>query len=236
MTAAAAPSLLVSSAPGRWVLAVTVLGSGIASLDATVVNIALPSIGRQFHAGTSTLQWIMTGYTLTLAAFLLVGGTLGDRFGRRRVYLTGVVWFALASAACGFAPDGLALIVTRVLQGVGAALLVPGSLAILEASFAPADRSRAIGAWSGLSGVATAAGPLLGGFLITAATPGATTAPNTQAARSSGRRCADMTMRTVTRTLGGRSAHGPGSADSTGRSWFIRPVAVASCPSCADVR
>jgi Major Facilitator Superfamily len=169
MTAVAAPSLLVSSAPGRWVLAVTVLGSGIASLDATVVNVALPSIGRQFHAGVGTLQWVMTGYTLTLAAFLLIGGTLGDRFGRRRVYLTGVAWFALASAACGFAPDATALIITRVLQGVGAALLTPGSLAILAASFALGDRSRAIGAWSGLSGVATAAGPLLGGYLITAA-------------------------------------------------------------------
>jgi EmrB/QacA subfamily drug resistance transporter len=169
MTTADAPFLRVSSAPGRWVLTVTVLGSGIASLDATVVNIALPSIGRQFHASTSTLQWVMTGYTLTLAAFLLIGGTLGDRFGRRRVYLTGIVWFALASAGCGFAPDALALIVTRVLQGVGAALLTPGSLAILEASFAPDDRSRAIGAWSGLSGVAIAVGPLLGGYLITAA-------------------------------------------------------------------
>ena len=161
--------MLVSSAPGRWVLAVTVLGSGIASMDATVVNIALPTIGRDFHTGVGALQWVMTGYTLTLAAFLLIGGTLGDRFGRRRVYLTGVVWFALASAACGFAPGALFLIVTRMLQGVGAALLTPGSLAILEASFAPDDRSRAIGAWSGLSGVATAAGPLLGGYLITAA-------------------------------------------------------------------
>jgi EmrB/QacA subfamily drug resistance transporter len=169
MSTANGPSLLVSSAPGRWVVAVTVLGSGIASLDATVVNIALPSIGRQFHAGVGALQWVMTGYTLTLAAFLLIGGSLGDRLGRRRVYLAGVVWFALASAACGFAPDALALIITRVLQGVGAALLTPGSLAILEASFAPADRGRAIGAWSGLSGVATAAGPLLGGYLITAA-------------------------------------------------------------------
>ena len=169
MATADNPSLLVSSAPGRWVLAVTVLGSGIASLDATVVNIALPTIGRDFHTGVGALQWVMTGYTLTLAAFLLIGGTLGDRFGRRRVYLTGVVWFALASAACGFAPGALFLIVTRMLQGVGAALLTPGSLAILEASFAPDDRSRAIGAWSGLSGVATAAGPLLGGYLITAA-------------------------------------------------------------------
>jgi EmrB/QacA subfamily drug resistance transporter len=169
MTAVDAPSLLLSSAPGRWVLAVTVLGSGIASLDATVVNIALPAIGRDFHTGVAALQWVMTGYTLTLAAFLLIGGSLGDRLGRRRIYLIGVVWFALASAACGLAPSALFLIITRVLQGVGAALLTPGSLAILEASFAPADRNRAIGAWSGLSGVATAAGPLLGGYLITAA-------------------------------------------------------------------
>jgi len=165
----AAPALLLSSAPGRWVVAVTVLGSGIASLDATVVNIALPAIGRDFHTGVAALQWVMTGYTLTLAAFLLIGGALGDRFGRRRVYLTGVVWFALASAACGFAPGALFLITTRMLQGVGAALLTPGSLAILEASFTVGDRGRAIGAWSGLSGVATAAGPLLGGYLITAA-------------------------------------------------------------------
>jgi EmrB/QacA subfamily drug resistance transporter len=168
-TASPVPSLLVSSAPGRWVVAVTVLGSGIASLDATVVNIALPTIGRDFHTGVGALQWVMTGYTMTLAAFLLIGGSLGDRFGRRRVYLTGVVWFALASAACGFAPGAVVLIITRVLQGVGAALLTPGSLAILEASFAPAERGRAIGAWSGLSGVAVAAGPVLGGYLITAA-------------------------------------------------------------------
>ena len=150
-------------------LAITVLGSGIAALDATVVNIALPAIGRDFHTGIAALQWVMTGYTLTLAAFLLIGGSLGDRFGRRKVYLIGIVWFALASAACGFAPTALFLIVTRVLQGVGAALLTPGSLAILEASFVPADRARAIGAWSGLGGVAVAAGPLIGGYLISAA-------------------------------------------------------------------
>jgi EmrB/QacA subfamily drug resistance transporter len=155
--------------PGRWVLAVTVLGSGIAALDATVVNIALPTIGRDFHTGIAALQWVMNGYLLTLAAFLLIGGSLGDRFGRRRVYLTGIVWFALASAACGFAPSVDFLIVTRVLQGVGAALLTPGSLAILEASFRPDDRARAIGAWSGLGGVAIAAGPLVGGYLISAA-------------------------------------------------------------------
>jgi EmrB/QacA subfamily drug resistance transporter len=164
-----APSLLFASVPGRWIVAITVLGSGIAALDATVVNIALPTIGREFHADVSALQWVMNGYTLSLAALLLVGGSLGDRFGRRRVYLIGIVWFALASAACGFAPNAVFLIVTRVLQGVGAALLTPGSLAILEASFVPADRGRAIGAWSGLSGVAVAAGPLIGGYLISAA-------------------------------------------------------------------
>jgi len=131
------------------VLAVSVLGSGIAALDATVVNIALPAIGRDFGTGVAALQWVMNGYTLTLAAFLLIGGSLGDRFGRRKVYLIGTAWFALASAACGFAPNVVFLIITRVLQGVGAALLTPGSLVILEASFRPADRARAIGAWSG---------------------------------------------------------------------------------------
>jgi EmrB/QacA subfamily drug resistance transporter len=168
VTTADAPALTYSSAPGRWVLAITVLGSGIAALDATVVNIALPTIGREFHTGIAALQWVMTGYILTLAAFLLIGGSLGDRFGRRRVYLIGIIWFALASVACGFAPGAVFLIVTRVLQGIGGALLTPGSLAILEASFVPADRSRAIGAWSGLSGVAIAAGPLIGGYLISA--------------------------------------------------------------------
>ena len=169
MTTADGPALTYSSAPGRWVLAITVLGSGIAALDATVVNIALPVIGRDFHTGIEALQWVMTGYILTLAAFLLIGGSLGDHFGRRKVYLIGIVWFALASAACGLAPNVAFLIVTRVLQGAGAALLTPGSLAILEASFVPADRSRAIGAWSGLGGVAVAAGPLIGGYLISAA-------------------------------------------------------------------
>jgi EmrB/QacA subfamily drug resistance transporter len=169
MTTADGPGLTYSSAPGRWVLAITVMGSGIAALDATVVNIALPVIGRDFHTGISALQWVMTSYILSLTAFLLIGGSLGDRFGRRKVYLIGIVWFALASAACGFAPDAVTLIITRVLQGAGAALLTPGSLAILEASFAPADRARAIGAWSGLGGVAIAAGPLIGGYLLAAA-------------------------------------------------------------------
>lgn len=158
-----------STATGRWVIAATVLGSGMAAIDGTVVGIALPSIGRQFHAPLSTLQWVVTGYTLALAALLLLGGSLGDRKGRRLMFNVGVVWFAVASAACALAPSTDVLIATRVLQGVGAALLTPGSLAIIQASFDPDDRSRAIGAWSGLGGVATAAGPLLGGYLISAA-------------------------------------------------------------------
>jgi EmrB/QacA subfamily drug resistance transporter len=148
------------------VIAATVLGSGMALLDNTVVGIALPTIGRQFHTGVSTLQWVVTGYTLTLAGLLLLGGALGDRLGRRRIFVIGAIWFAVASLACGLAPNGPALIAARILQGVGGALLTPGSLAIIQASFAPQDRSRAIGAWSGLGGVATAVGPFLGGWLI----------------------------------------------------------------------
>jgi EmrB/QacA subfamily drug resistance transporter len=158
--------LTYGSARGRWVLVATVLGSGMASLDATVVGIALPRIGADFHTGVSGLQWIVTAYTLTLASFLLLGGTLGDRFGRRRVFVIGVVWFAIASAACAFAPSANVLIGARAVQGIGAALLTPGSLAILQSSFAPADRARAIGAWSGFAGLATAAGPVLGGLLL----------------------------------------------------------------------
>jgi MFS family permease len=157
-----------ASGPGRWVLLGTVLGSAIASIDATVVGIALPAIGRDFTTGLATLQWVVTAYTLTLAGLLLLAGALGDRYGRRRVFIIGVVWFAAASALCGFAPDASTLIAARALQGVGAALLTPGSLAIIEASFRPSDRGRAIGAWSGLSGVATAIGPFLGGWLVQA--------------------------------------------------------------------
>ena len=164
--AAASVPLSLSSGRGRWVVAATVLGSGIAMLDATVVGIALPSIGRDFHGGVGTLQWVVTGYTLTLAAFLLLGGSLGDRYGRRRIFSIGVAWFAVASALCGIAPTAGVLIAARLLQGVGGALLAPGSLAILQASFRADDRARAIGAWSGLGGVASAAGPLVGGYLL----------------------------------------------------------------------
>jgi len=164
-----AGTLRAGTTAGRWVLVATVLGSGLALLDATVVGIALPTLGRSLHTGLGPLQWVVTGYTLTLSALLLLGGSLGDRLGRRRVYLVGVAWFALASAACGLAPDARVLIATRVLQGVGAALLTPGSLAILQASFAPPDRPRAIGSWSGWSGIASAAGPLVGGYLLSVA-------------------------------------------------------------------
>ena len=164
-----AGELRYKSPAGRWVIAATVLGSAMAMIDATVVGIALPTIGRDFSATIGTLQWLVTGYTLTLAALLLLGGSLGDRYGRRLVFGIGVIWFTLSSAACGLALNSTELIVARVVQGVGGALLTPGSLAILQASFSENDRGRAIGAWTGLGGLASAAGPLLGGYLIAAA-------------------------------------------------------------------
>jgi EmrB/QacA subfamily drug resistance transporter len=167
--APAQEELRYASAQGRWVLLATVLGSAMASIDATVVGIALPAIGKDFHASLATLQWVVTAYTLTLAGLLLLAGSLGDRYGRKKIFLIGVVWFALASVLCGVAPNAPVLIAARAVQGIGAALLTPGSLAIIEASFRPEDRSKAIGAWSGLSGVGTAIGPFLGGWLITAA-------------------------------------------------------------------
>jgi EmrB/QacA subfamily drug resistance transporter len=151
---------------GRWVLVATVLGSGMVFLDSTVVNVALPTIGRHLNASLAGLQWTVTAYTLTLAGLILLGGSLGDRLGRRRVFLIGVVWFALFSGLCGLAPDIGVLIAARVLQGIGGALLTPGSLAIIQATFTKDDRPRAVGAWSGLGGVASAIGPLVGGWLV----------------------------------------------------------------------
>jgi EmrB/QacA subfamily drug resistance transporter len=151
---------------GRWVLLATVLGSGVASLDATVVNIALPAIGRDLQTGMSGLQWTINGYTLTLAAFILLGGSLGDIWGRRRVFVWGTAAFAVTSMLCAFAPTIEVLAGARVLQGVAGAMLTPGSLAIIAASFDPRDRAAAIGAWSGLSGITAAAGPFVGGYLI----------------------------------------------------------------------
>src|SRR6202453_962745 len=168
VTSSSVAGLSYKSSAGRWVLLATVLGSAMASIDATVVGIALPAIGRDFHAGLADLQWVVSAYTLTRAGLLLLAGALGDRYGRRKVFLIGVVWFAIASALCGVAPNAPVLIGARALQGVGAALLTPGSLAILQASFRPEDRGKAIGAWSGLSGVGTAIGPFLGGWLIQA--------------------------------------------------------------------
>ena len=160
--------LAFESATGRWVLAIAVLGSGIAFLDGTVVNVALPEIGRDLNASTSSLQWIVNGYLLTLASLILLGGSLGDRHGRRRVFVIGVGLFTAASLLCAVAPNAESLIAARLLQGVGGALLTPGSLAMIESSFRRPDRARAIGAWSGLTGVAAAVGPLLGGYLVEA--------------------------------------------------------------------
>ncbi|WP_412540929.1 MFS transporter [Longispora sp. K20-0274] len=158
--------MLLKSAAGRGTLAATVLGSGMAILDGTVVNVALPHLGRDLHAGLDGLQWTVNGYALTLAAFVLLGGALGDRYGRRLVFLVGVVSFTLASVLCGVSVSIGMLIAARILQGIGAALLVPGSLAIIQSVFDPDERGKAIGAWSGLGGIAIAAGPFIGGWLI----------------------------------------------------------------------
>ena len=164
MTAA----LTVRTGTGRWVILACVLGSGLAGIDATVVNIALPDIGRDLHVGFATLQWTITSYTVTLAALILLGGALGDRFGRRRIFVIGIVWFAVASLLCAAAQDATWLVGARALQGVGGALLTPASLAIIQASFADDDRTTAIGAWSGLSGAASAIAPFVGGWLLQA--------------------------------------------------------------------
>lgn len=164
--AGAGSGLRYSSSAGRWVLVAAVLGSGMALLDGTVVNVALRTIGRDLDASLAQLQWISNGYLLSLASLILLGGSLGDHFGRRRIFVVGVVWFALASLACGAASNAEQLIAARVLQGVGAALLTPGSLAMIQGSFHPAERARAIGAWSGLGGVAAAIGPFVGGYLV----------------------------------------------------------------------
>src|SRR5215208_5402612 len=164
----AAEGIRFKSPAGRWVLLVAVLGSGMAFLDGTVVNVALPDIGRDLGASTAALQWILNGYLLTLASVILLGGSLGDRYGRRRIFVAGIILFTAASLLCAVSPNAEVLVGARLIQGLGGALLTPGSLAMIEASFRPSDRAPAIGAWSGLGGVAAAIGPLLGGYLVEA--------------------------------------------------------------------
>lgn len=153
-------------AHGKWVLAATILGSSMVFVDGTVVNVALPALQQHLNATVYDVQWVVEAYALFLAALLLAGGSLGDRFGRRRVYLVGVALFAAASVWCGFAPNVNQLIVGRAIQGIGGALLVPGSLAIISAAFSADDRGRAIGTWSGFTAITAAVGPVLGGWLI----------------------------------------------------------------------
>jgi EmrB/QacA subfamily drug resistance transporter len=162
----AAPCSESTEGARTWVLVVTILGSSLAFVDGTVVNVALPALQRGLGATIADVQWVVEAYALFFSALLLVGGSLGDRFGRRRVYAIGIAVFAGASALCGLAGSIRLLVVARALQGVGAALLVPGSLAIIAASFPEKERGRAIGAWSGFSAMTTAIGPVLGGWLI----------------------------------------------------------------------
>src|SRR5438309_776804 len=161
--AATAPRSLPSC---RWILAATILSSSIAFIYGTVVNFALPSLQSSLNATAVDLQWVIEAYSLLLSALLLVGGSLGDHYGRRRIFLIGVALFAAASAACGFAADIRQLIAARALQGLGAALLVPGSLAIISSSFSENERGRRDGAWAGLSAITAGIGPVMGGWLI----------------------------------------------------------------------
>lgn len=155
-----------SKAAAPWVLAATILGSSLAFIDGTVVNIALPALQKNLHATVTDVQWVVEAYSLLLAGLLLVGGSLGDRYGRRRIYILGVALFALASAGCGLAGNIRYLIAARAVQGLGAALLVPGSLAIISNSFREEERGRAIGTWSAFSAITAAIGPVLGGWLV----------------------------------------------------------------------
>src|ERR1700687_1909412 len=150
----------------RWTLVATILGSSLTFIDGTVVNVALPALQADLQATITDVQWVIEAYALFLGALILVGGSMGDQFGRKRVFLLGVVFFTVASIACGIATSPAMLVVGRALQGIGAALLVPGSLAIISATFDDAERGRAIGTWSGFSAITTAIGPVSGGWLL----------------------------------------------------------------------
>ncbi|MFJ4470061.1 MFS transporter [Streptomyces sp. NPDC089424] len=160
------PDVRLSSPQGKWILFTTVLGSSMALLDSTVVNVALPRIGEDLDADLAALQWTVNAYMLTLAGLILLGGSLGDTYGRRKIFVVGVVWFAVASLLCGLAPTAEVLIAARALQGIGGALLTPGSLALIQASFHADDRGRAVGLWSGFGGIGAAVGPFVGGWLV----------------------------------------------------------------------
>jgi len=149
---------------GLWILAATILGSSMAFIDGTVVNVALPALQSALHATLADVQWVVESYALFLAALLLIGGSLGDLYGRRKIFVTGVILFSAASAWCGLASDIRQLIIARGLQGMGGALLVPGSLALISANFHPDERGRAIGTWSGFTSITAAIGPVLGGW------------------------------------------------------------------------
>jgi EmrB/QacA subfamily drug resistance transporter len=153
-------------ARSRWTLVATILGSSLTFIDGTVVNVALPALQADLHATITDVQWVIEAYALFLGALILVGGSMGDQFGRKRVFLSGVAFFTVASVACGIATSTRMLIIGRALQGIGAAFLVPGSLAIISATFDDAERGRAIGTWSGFSAITTAIGPVLGGWLV----------------------------------------------------------------------
>ncbi|GGK78220.1 MFS transporter [Ornithinimicrobium pekingense] len=164
--AGAPEHLTLGSARGRVTLTAVTLGSGIAILDGSIVNVALKTIGADLDASLAQLQWVVNGYLLALASLVLVGGALGDRWGRRRVYLVGMGWFLVGSVACALAQSPEQLVTMRFVQGVGAALLTPGALAIIQSSFRAQDRGAAIGTWAGLSGIATAVGPFVGGWIV----------------------------------------------------------------------
>ena len=161
-------ALKLHSAAGRWVVAGSVLGSGAVFLESSVVNVALPAMARDFHVGVVGLQWVINGYLLTLSALMLLGGALGDRFGRARVFAIGCVAFSIASAGCALAPGLVSLVALRVVQGAAGALLVPNSLAMLDMAFEGEARGAAIGQWAAWSAISTAAGPFAGGWLVDA--------------------------------------------------------------------
>lgn len=155
----AAANCVASEKP--WILLATILASSIAYMDESVVNIALPAIERDLATSLVVIQWLVNAYTLCLSAFLLIGGSAADQFGRRRIFIVGISIFAAASLWCGFSPTISQLILARAIQGFGAALLIPCSLALIGASFDNDERGKAIGTWAGFSAIASAIGPLL---------------------------------------------------------------------------